>query len=280
MRTLGLVIAALFSFTSCGGDPCEPKSGKTSCGYCAQDRAMTSNPHAGMCRYCGGDVVCSGDICTDALTCNSRVFFSMPGATFHPGTPPGGSGSSGTPVPTVTPTSGAWAMNDTMQWTVSWSVAVTITVVRFESTVLGGYFERAVTSDESNAGSFTLEMTETDAAPSTESCGGTTCWVEAPDITTNGEGLVRLVGSGGTGDPSDTLPLSWARPSYAQSTSNTGGGTGSTGCPTSGAQMGCCTTSGGIQIIGFGLSSSCRCPTSDTCEVHAGYCGCKACNGC
>ncbi|MFZ5438932.1 MAG: hypothetical protein ACOZQL_02930 [Myxococcota bacterium] len=277
MRVSWLLVVALL-LAGCTDDPCEPKTGKTSCGYCAQDRLTTSNPHAGMCRYCGGDVVCSGDICGDDLACNSRVFLSVPGATFHAGSAPTGSSSSGTPAVTVSPASATWSMGATVRWTLQWSVAVTITAVQFEVTSLGGYFEVPVTVDESNAGALELSMTETATAPTSESCLGTTCWGEATGSSTTGEGHVALVGSGGPGERSAAVPLSWARPSSSQST-GTGGGGGTTGCPTSGAQLGCCTTRGGIQILGFGLAAGCSCP-ADTCSPHAGSCGCPACGGC
>lgn len=51
--------------SSCSEDPCEEQSGSVLCGYCDQDAATTSNPHAGMCRYCPGGSTCTGDICGD-----------------------------------------------------------------------------------------------------------------------------------------------------------------------------------------------------------------------
>jgi hypothetical protein len=52
---LSLVLAA------CSAPDCPTQSGATSCGYCNEDRATSSNPHAGMCTYCSG--ACGGDPC-------------------------------------------------------------------------------------------------------------------------------------------------------------------------------------------------------------------------
>ena len=276
MRILSLALVVVLS--GCTDDPCEAKSGKTSCGYCAQDRATTSNPHAGMCRYCGGSVICSGDVCTDALMCNDRVFLSIPGATFHSGAMPSSSSTStAPPVVSVSPSSQHPSVGSTVRWTVHWDVTLTVTAVLFEVTSLGGYYQLPLTTDQSNSGTVEVPFLQTAEAPG--DCAG--CWVEAPGETTTGEAQVALAGAGGgLGPPFGGLNASWDRHVEPQSRpTNTGGGGGSSGCPTSGAQLGCCTTTGGIQVLGFGLSTACTCP-SDTCAPHAGYCGCRACGGC
>lgn len=65
MRTLSVAILLGVSI-ACGASPdCPTQSGYNSCGYCNQDRATSSNPHAGMCTYCQG--ACGADACS--LTC-------------------------------------------------------------------------------------------------------------------------------------------------------------------------------------------------------------------
>lgn len=65
-RTLSLSVAmAVFVGGCTGAVDCPAKSGYTSCGYCAEDRTTSTNPHAGMCTYCAG--VCGADPCS--LTC-------------------------------------------------------------------------------------------------------------------------------------------------------------------------------------------------------------------
>jgi hypothetical protein len=66
VRMMGAVAALLLA--SCEKDPCDEKSGSTLCGYCDKDAATSSNPHAGMCRYCEAGTTCTGDVCGD-LTC-------------------------------------------------------------------------------------------------------------------------------------------------------------------------------------------------------------------
>lgn len=59
------IILTLGSMACSGAVDCPTKSGYTSCGYCSEDRAASSNPHAGMCTYCAG--ACGADPCS--LTC-------------------------------------------------------------------------------------------------------------------------------------------------------------------------------------------------------------------
>lgn len=285
MRLLSSLLVVLVSavMLGCTDDPCDPVPGKSSCGYCAQDRIATGNPHAGMCRYCGPNTTCSGDLCTDALRCDSRVFISIPGATFHPGAAPRASSTStAPPVVQVTPTSSSMTMGSTVRWHIHWELTVTVTAVIYEVPQLGGYYQLPVTAAQSSAGTVEVPMVETAEAPGESGClGPMTCWTEAPAATTTGDGTIALVGAGGdVGQPMGGIGLTWDRPSYSQTIpTNTGGGGGNNSCPTSAAQYGCCTTSGGIQVVGFGLSAPCTCP-SGTCPVRAGYCGCTACGGC
>jgi hypothetical protein len=58
-------IGVLMALVACGSPDCPTKSGYNSCGYCNQDAATSSNPHAGMCTYCTG--ACGADACS--LTC-------------------------------------------------------------------------------------------------------------------------------------------------------------------------------------------------------------------
>ena len=284
MRSRLWVVLVLVT-AGCSEEICDAREGKSTCGYCAEDVVTSSNPHAGMCRYCGPNMTCSGEICGAALRCESRVFLSIPGATFHAGAAPGASGTAtAPPVPQVTPSAASVTMGSTHRWTVRWSVAVTITAVIVEVRQLGGYYELPVTTAQSNAGAFELPLVEAAEAPGQSVClGPTTCYTEAPPATTTGDGTIALVGAGGdVGQPQGGIGITWDRPSYPQSpptgTGTGGGGGGASGCPTSGAQMGCCTTRSGIQVVGFGLSAPCQCP-SDTCP-GAGYCGCRACGGC
>ena len=53
---------------ACPGNPCDDKSGSVTCGYCAEDVILSSNPHAGMCRYCSSGSSCQGEVCGD-LSC-------------------------------------------------------------------------------------------------------------------------------------------------------------------------------------------------------------------
>jgi hypothetical protein len=67
----GFLAASLALFlSSCSSeDPCDEQAGSVLCGYCDQDAATSSNPHAGACRYCAAGTTCSGDVCSEALTC-------------------------------------------------------------------------------------------------------------------------------------------------------------------------------------------------------------------
>jgi len=56
-----VVLAAAATLLACGEPDCPAKSGANACGYCKEDRATSSNPHAGMCTYCTG--ACGGDPC-------------------------------------------------------------------------------------------------------------------------------------------------------------------------------------------------------------------------
>ncbi len=69
MRRWLLAIPLVLSLAACHKDPCDEKSGQVLCGYCDQDAATSSNPHAGMCRYCDAGTTCTGDVCSDNLTC-------------------------------------------------------------------------------------------------------------------------------------------------------------------------------------------------------------------
>lgn len=53
--------------TDAGLAGCSETSGDMHlCGYCAEDRALSSNPNAGQCRYCKDGYDCSySDICGD-----------------------------------------------------------------------------------------------------------------------------------------------------------------------------------------------------------------------
>jgi hypothetical protein len=68
MRRWVIGASAALLLASCSKDPCDEKSGSTLCGYCDKDAATSSNPHAGMCRYCDSGTTCSGDVCGD-LSC-------------------------------------------------------------------------------------------------------------------------------------------------------------------------------------------------------------------
>lgn len=61
------------------------------------------------------------------------------------------------------------------------------------------------------------------------------------------------------------------------------GGTGS--CSTSAEELGCCTVSGGVRVVGVTVPAACTCP-EDTCFTlydrlyEVNQCGCTACGGC
>jgi hypothetical protein len=174
-----------------------------------------------------------------------------------------------------------------VRWSVHWDVTVTVTAVIFSVAQLddngGGYYQLPLTPDQSNAGTVEVPMVETADPPGASDClGPMTCWTELPAATTTGDGTVSLVGSGGdVGQPMGGIGMSWdPPPSYPQSpnTGTGGGGGGSNTCPTTAAAYGCCTTRGGIQVLGFGIVG-CPCPTG-TCAPRTGYCGCSACGGC
>ena len=50
---------------------CADKAGSVTCGYCDPDMALSGNPHADKCRYCPSGTTCSGEICSEELTCKS-----------------------------------------------------------------------------------------------------------------------------------------------------------------------------------------------------------------
>lgn len=64
MKSLFMVVISATALAACGPVECPTKSGYNSCGYCDQDRATSSNSHAGMCTYCSGD--CGSDPCNPA----------------------------------------------------------------------------------------------------------------------------------------------------------------------------------------------------------------------
>jgi hypothetical protein len=278
MRLLAaLLLGTTWAVLGACSDPCEDKTGKSTCGYCSEDRLATSNPHAGMCRYCGEGTTCSGNICSDNLRCVRKVNLFVPKATFHKGKAPVATSSgSAPPVRHITPTTGGVTLTSSVTWTVEWEVTVVVTAILFEVTEFDGYYEVPVSAEEASAGTLSFVTAESTSLPGESGClGPTTCWTEAPAERTTADGQVALVGGGDVGQPQGGIGLTWEAPSYSQSTTPNPG----TGCPTSAAQAGCCTTSGGIQIAGFGLDSSCQCP-SDTCAVGTTYCGCPACGGC
>lgn len=244
---------ALVAATSVGcGNPCDDEAGKTTCGYCDKDRSTSSNSHAGMCRYCAAKTNCSGDICSDALMCESKVTLFIPKSTFRKAAAPKASTASTVPpVALITPLTNDMTMGSTVHWTVHWDVNITVTALLFEVTQFGGYYEVPVTAEESNTGSVDVPMTEADSAPGEGGClGKMTCWEEAPAATTSGNGAISLVGaSGDVGQSMGGVGLTWVTSSYPQS-----GSTGSSsGCARPAT---CCTTSGGIQMEGF------TCPTN------------------
>lgn len=275
MRYLALLFLGVMSASTVGcGNPCDDEAGKTTCGYCDKDVATSSNSHAGKCRYCGAGTNCSGDVCGDALMCESKVNLYIPKSTFHNGSALKSSGTSTVPpVAQVTPLANSMTVGSTVHWTVRWNVNITVTALRFEVTQFNGYFELPVTADQSNTGTLDVPMVEAEAAPGESGCLGTmTCWKEAPAGTTTGDGTMALVGAGGdVGQSMGGIGLTWDIPSYSQSGS-TGGGSS---CP---AAATCCTTSGGIQVVGITCPVG-SCPSGTFVSRDATYnvdqCSCK-----
>jgi hypothetical protein len=79
---------------SCAGpdDVCKGKSGFVTCGYCAEDVLVSSNPNAGRCIYCPEGTSCSThDACDVQLRCVTE-----------------GGGGGGGCVPTGCPPSSPW----------------------------------------------------------------------------------------------------------------------------------------------------------------------------
>ncbi|MFH0973329.1 MAG: hypothetical protein V1817_00890, partial [Candidatus Micrarchaeota archaeon] len=73
---------------------CADKAGSVTCGYCDAKTTFSGNPHAGKCRYCPGGTTCSGEICSEELTCKSGAQPSA-GATVNPTSGGGGNGGNG-----------------------------------------------------------------------------------------------------------------------------------------------------------------------------------------
>ena len=73
--TLTIVLALVLVSCPSADDPCDEEAGKVLCGYCREDAVLSSNPHAGMCRYCPAGTVCDGDVCGE-LRClgGKRIF--------------------------------------------------------------------------------------------------------------------------------------------------------------------------------------------------------------
>ncbi len=59
------LILAAFAVAACGKPDCPDKTGYNACGYCDEDRATSSNPHAGMCTYCTAACSSACDPCGD-----------------------------------------------------------------------------------------------------------------------------------------------------------------------------------------------------------------------
>lgn len=273
-----LAVVTVSALLAACGDPCDDESGMTTCGYCGEDVVTSSSSHAGKCRYCAGSTNCTGDVCGDDLACEDRVRIYVPGARYHEGAAPSASETSAGPaVVQVTPSGGGMAMGSPVRFSVYWDVSVTVTVVFFAVAQLGGYYEVPVTEGEAAAGTVDIVVAEAADEPGESECQGPSwCWEEAPAATTTGDGTVSLVGGEGeVGPPTGGIGLTWEAPSYQQSPSAPSGN----GCPTSAAQLGCCTTRGGALVLGAGLSAPCRCPAG-TCDKGNGYCGCLACGGC
>jgi len=72
---------------------CADKAGSVTCGYCDPDMALSGNPHADKCRYCPSGTTCSGEICSEELTCKKAS--QSPGGTATPATGDGGNGGNG-----------------------------------------------------------------------------------------------------------------------------------------------------------------------------------------
>ena len=277
MRHLTLLLLGVVSALSVGcSNPCEDKAGKTNCGYCGQDRATSSNPHAGTCRYCGEDTNCSGDPCSDALMCETKVNVYIPKSTFHKGSPPKASGTtSAPPVAQVTPLASSLTIGSTVHWTVTWNVNITVTALIFEVTQFNGYYELPVTTGESNVGTLDVPMVEASTAPGETGCLGTmTCWEQAPAGMAAADAAIALVGTdGGVGQSMSGIDVTWDTPSYQQSAPTGGGGSS---CP---AAATCCTTSGGIQVVGITCPTG-KCPSGTFVGHDASYnvdqcsCGC------
>jgi hypothetical protein len=61
-RVIGIGFCLFLALAACNAPECPNKSGANSCGYCSEDRATSSNPHAGMCTYCSS--ACGADPCS------------------------------------------------------------------------------------------------------------------------------------------------------------------------------------------------------------------------
>ena len=63
---IGIVIFVAIIYFSTGSPSevtCPEKTGYASCGYCAEDAVLSSNPHAGKCVYCTDASKCASNPC-------------------------------------------------------------------------------------------------------------------------------------------------------------------------------------------------------------------------
>ena len=137
-----------------------------------------------------------------ATTATPAIIY-VPGAVFHPGSPPAPSGNSPALEVTNSTPSGPLSVNTTIIWTVTWTVTtVTVEYVDLYVEDLGGYFEYEVETPEALAGEAQIEMVESFSFPPDEPCiprcPKCTCYVKAPEATTDAmKASVNLVGDSG-----------------------------------------------------------------------------------
>jgi len=67
---IGAIILGYYFMSSSEGVTCPEEAGYASCGYCAEDAMLSSNPHAGKCVYCSNAADCGSDPCS--VTCGSN----------------------------------------------------------------------------------------------------------------------------------------------------------------------------------------------------------------